>query len=135
MIHTHNQSSFHQSGVSLVEVIIFIVIIAVLATGLFVALATPLRGSPQAGLMDMAAELSQQRLELILAQRRAVGFAAFSDPCVPGPGPAVCTPPTGYNVNSTIVAGWGGDPSNYKVISVNVSGLFTATASALVANY
>ncbi len=103
--------------------------------GLTVAFTSPLRNSPEAGRLDMATELAQQRMELILAQRRASGFAAFADPCVPGPGPAICTPPAGYAVTSSIVTGFGADPTNYKVITVNVSGPATIAATALVANY
>ena len=130
-----NPPSFRQLGVSLVEVIIFTVIVAVLAAGLFGALANSMRGAPQAGQTDTAAEIAQLRMELILAQRRAVGFATFADPCQPGPGPAAYTPPTSYGASSTIVAGWGGDPLNYKVITVTVTGPFTVTTTALVANY
>ena len=97
-------------GFSLIEVIVFIVVLGVLAAGLVVAFSSPLRNSPEAGRLDLAAELAQQRMELILAQRRATGFAGFTDPC---PGPAICTPPTGYTVTSSIVAGYGGDPTNY----------------------
>jgi type II secretory pathway pseudopilin PulG len=122
-------------GISLVELIIFIVIVSVLAAGLFSVFANSLRGAPQAGQTDSAAEIAQQRMELILAQRRAVGFAAFVDPCVPGPGPAVCAPPAGYGVSSNIVTGWGADPLNYKVITVTVTGPFTVAATALAANY
>ena len=121
-----------RNGFSLIEVIVFIVVLGVLAAGLVVAFSSPLRNSPQAGRLDLAAELAQQRMELILAQRRAVGFAGFTDPC---PGPAICTPPTGYVVTSSIVAGYGGDPTNYKVVTVNVSGTSPVTATALVANY
>lgn len=119
-------------GFSLIEVIVFIVILGVLAAGLVVAFSSPLRNSPEAGRLDLAAELAQQRMELILAQRRAAGFAAFADPC---PGPAICTPPTGYTVTSSIIAGYGGDPSNYKVVTVSVSGTSAITVTALVANY
>jgi type II secretory pathway pseudopilin PulG len=119
----------------LVEVVIFIVVAGVLVAGLVVAMGSSLRGSSQAGQTDMAAEVAQTRLELILAQRRAVGFATFADPCLPGPGPAACTPPTGYAVTSSIVTGWGSDPTNYKVVTVSVTGAFSASVSALVSNY
>lgn len=120
------------SGFSLVEAIVFIVVLGVLLASLVVALSSSLRTSPQAGQIDLAAELAQQRMELILAQHRAVGFASMADPC---PGPAACTPPAGYTVTSSIVAGWGGDPVDYKVVTVNVSGTWSASATALVANY
>lgn len=123
------------AGFSLIEMIVFIVVVGVLLAGLMVALASPLRNSPEAGRLDLAAELAQQRMELILAQRRAAGFATFADPCVPGPGPAICTPPTGYTITSSIVAGYGVDPANYKVITVAISGAASITATALVGNY
>jgi type II secretory pathway pseudopilin PulG len=122
-------------GFTLIEVVIFIVVAGVLVAGVIVALGSSLRGSTQAGQTDLAAEIAQTRLELILAQKRATSFAAFADPCIPGPGPAACTPPTGYAVTSSIVTGWGGDPTNYKVVTVSVSGFFSASASALVSNY
>lgn len=118
-------------GFSLIEAIVFIVVLAVLLGGLVVAFTSPLGQSPQAGQLDMAAELAQQRMELILAQRRAVGFVAFADPC---PGPAICTPPAGYAVSSSIVGGWT-DPANFKIVTVNVTGLTALTVTALVANY
>ena len=119
-------------GFSLIEAIVFIVVLGVLLAGLVVAFASPLLRSPAAGSLDLAAELAQQRMELILAQRRATGFAGFTDPC---PGPAICTPPAGYTVTSSIVAGYGADPTNYKVVTVSVSGTSTISAAALVANY
>jgi type II secretory pathway pseudopilin PulG len=123
------------SGFTLIEVVIFIVVAGVLVAGLIVALGSSLRGSTQAGQTDLAAEIAQARLELILAQKRATSFAAFADPCNPGPGPAACTPPNGYAVTSSIVTGWGGDPTNYKVVTVSVTGSFAASATALVSNY
>ena len=123
----------HQgNGFSLIEVIVFIVVLGVLVAGLVVAFGSQLQNSPVAGRLDSAAELAQQRMELILAQRRAMGFAAFAYPC---PGPAICTPPTGYTVTSSIVAGYGADPTNYKIVTVSVSGSSSITATALVANY
>jgi len=114
---------------------VFIVVAAVLTAGLVVALVAPLRSTAEVGSLDRAAELAQTRVELILGQRRAAGFAAFADPCLPGPGPAVCTPPAGFAVTSSIVTGWGADPVNYKVITVTVTGPVALSATALVADY
>ena len=125
------------AGLTLIEVVVFVVLAGVLAAGLIVALGSSLLGSSQAGQTDLVAEIAQTRLELILAQRRgagAAGFATLADPCNPGPGPSACTPPVGYTVTSSIVTGWGGDPINYKVVTVTVGGIFSAPATALVAN-
>ncbi len=122
----------HGRGFTLLEAVVFIVVLAVLLAGIVVAFGTSLRNSPTAGQIDLASELAQQRMELILGQRRAVGFATFADPC---PGPAACTPPAGYAVAATITAGWAGDPANYKVVTVNVTGTWPATATAIVSNH
>lgn len=122
-------------GFSLIEAIVFIVVTGVMAAALAVAFGGTLRGSPQAGELDRMAELTQQRMELILAQRRAAGFAAFADPCAPGPGPAACAVPGGYTVTAGIAPGWT-DPANFKVVTVSVTGPTTViSTSALVANY
>lgn len=121
-------------GSTLIELIAFIVIVAILGVALLTAFSTSLRASPEAALITQAAQLAQERMELILAQRRAVGFAAFADPCVPGPGPSACTPPAGYGVSATIAPNWNGD-SNYRVVTVTVTGPSSASAVALVANY
>ena len=123
------------AGFTLIEAIVFIVVAGVLTAGLVVALVAPLRGTAEVGQLDRAAELVQSRMELILGQRRAAGFAAFADPCMPGPGPAICTPPAGYAVSSSIVTGWGADPANFKVITVTVTGPAALSATALVADY
>lgn len=123
------------AGFSLVEAIVFIVVLGVLLAALVTAFSSSLRTSPTAGQIDLATELVQQRLELIAAQHRAAGFAAMADPCVPGPGPAACSPPAGYTVTSSIAAGFGGDPVNYKVVTVDVTGPWSASGSVLVANY
>ena len=121
-------------GFSLIELIIFIVVIAIMAVALMSAFSTTMQNTPTAGLATKATQLAQERMELILAQRRAMGFATFADPCAPGPGPAACTPPSGYSVAVTIAPSWNGD-TNYRVITVSVSGTGAATATALVANY
>ena len=59
-------------GFSLVEAIVFIVVAGVLGAALMVAFVAPLRTAPQADQLDRSAELAQQRMELILGQRRAV---------------------------------------------------------------
>jgi type II secretory pathway pseudopilin PulG len=119
-------------GFSLVEAIVFIVVLAVLLASLMVSFNSSLRLSPQAGQIDVATELAQQRMELVLAQHRAAGYAAMTDPC---PGPAACTATAGYTVTSSVAAGFAGDLANYKVITVDVTGTGTARATALVANY
>ena len=120
-------------GFTLIELIIFIVIVSIMGVALISAFSASTRGAPEAGLMTQATQIAQERMELVMAQRRAVSFAAFADPC-PGPGPAACTPPAGYTVVVVIAPNWNGD-ANYKQVTVTVSGLGSATATSIVANY
>ncbi len=135
------QKTISQCGYSLIELVIFIVIMGIIATALFSGFNTALLGSsaPELGANPM--QLAQERMELILAQKRVQGFAGLTaatfDPCTSTPPStqAVCTAiPAGYSVSGALAANWGGD-SNYKVITVSVTGPGQATLTALVANY
>lgn len=120
-------------GFTLIEIIIFIVITGILATGLAAVFSTTMRGAAMPGQLTQATQIAQERMELILGQRRAVGFAAFTDPCPASP---LCAPaPPGYFFTPppTIVTGWNGNP-NYKVITVTVTGPTNATLTALTSN-
>lgn len=118
-------------GFTLVELVIFIVIVAIMGVALMSAFSTTTRNTPAAGQVTQATQLAQARMELVLAQRHAVGFATFADPC---PGPVACTPPAGYTVTVAIAGNWNGD-TNYRVITVTVTGTGSATATSIVANY
>lgn len=118
-------------GFTLLETIVFIVILAVILAAMVTMFGSSLRNTPTAGKIDLSAELAQRRMELVLAQRRAAGFAGFADPCSPGPGPAECTPPTGYAVSANIAP----SGASFKVVTVTVSGTWAATATALVGDY
>jgi type II secretory pathway pseudopilin PulG len=130
-----------QRGYSLIELAIFIVIMGIIGTALFSGFNTALLGSsaPELGASPM--QLAQERMELILGQKRTLGFAGFTaatfDPCTSAPPStqAVCTTlPAGYAVSAALATNWGGD-TNYKVITVSVTGPGRANLTAMVANY
>jgi type II secretory pathway pseudopilin PulG len=112
-----------QSGFSLVELIIFIVVVSVSVSGVLLAFTSTLRAVPSPNQITAATQLAQERMELILAQKRLVGLAAFTDPCNPGPGPAICTPPSGYAIPNPIINGvWLGNPiTDFKLVTVTVT--------------
>ena len=129
------------AGYSLIELIVFIVVLGILGAALFTGFSTALMtsASSQPGLD--ATQLAQQRMELILAQKRRLGFAGFVsttfDPCTSAPPstqPVCISIPAGYTVSSTLTANWNGN-ANYKVITVTVTGKDQASLVALVANY
>ena len=120
-----------EAGYSLIELIIFIVILGILGATITAAFNVAGIKSPSIKNQSVAIELAQKRMDLILGNKASNGFASFSDPC---PGPTICSDPAGYTVGSSIATDWNSD-TDYKVITVTVSGSGTASLKALVANY
>jgi Tfp pilus assembly protein PilE len=152
------KTRFHVRGVTLIELIAFIIIVSVLVSGLVGGFSTTLRGSAVSKQVTQALQLAQERMELILARKDVVGFACFTgtrfDPCTPAVAAGSCaatlasTHPAcsaattfGYTVQLPVLdetgACMGGD-TNYKCITVTVtdsSGAKLAELEAAVANY
>jgi len=142
-------------GLSLIEVIFFIVITGLVLAGLVVGMSGGTRTAPQPREMQQGLQLAQGRLELILAQRNILGFAAFSaatfDPCAaPSGGQEACQVPTNYTVVAPcLYTGAGtcafgaantcnGGLADYKCVRVRVTGpqgVTVAELDAMVANY
>lgn len=123
-----------QAGVTLVELVAFIVIVALLTTGLIAAFTSAMRDTPKSGEITQVLQLAQERMELIVAYKKSQGFAALVDPCTLASPPAQCSSPTGYSVSVPAFTAWNGSTA-FKVITVNVTGLQTTTLTALVASY
>lgn len=123
----------NKQGFSLIELIIFIVLLGI-GIGVLVPLVITLRYVHRIDKQTEALELTQQRMELILAQKNINGFSGFTDPCSESSSPAVCSVPGNYTVVATIANDWLGDP-DYKIITVTTSGDGNASLKTLVANY
>ena len=135
------KSERRSKGFTLIELIIFIVILAALSTVLASVFTNTLKGSPRAAAVAKVAELAQERMELILAKRGQVSFSSFTssvfDPCTSVPastqGPCAGVP-SGYTVTSSLQTNWNGD-TNYKVVTVTVTSTGTYNLQYLVASY
>ena len=143
------------AGVSLIEVIVFIVITAVVVVGLVAGMSGAVRTAPVPREMHQGLQLAQGRMELVLAQRRRLGFAGFTsatfDPCAPpgGAQEACLAPPTYAVVAPCFYTGAGtcgfgaantcnGGDVNYKCVRVRATGpdgTTVAELDAMVANY
>lgn len=124
----------NQSGVTLVELIAFIVIAALLATGLIAAFTSAMKSTPKSGEITQALQLAQERMELILAYKKSKGFNALIDPCTLASPPAQCTPPSGYSVSVPAFTNWNGS-NEYKTVTVNITGRQDMALTAIVASY
>jgi len=142
-------------GLSLVEVVVFIVITGLVLAGLVVGMSGAVRTAPKSREMHQGLQLAQGRMELILEQRNTLGFTGFTsatfDPCAP-PGGAqeACLAPATYTVVAPCfytgagTCGFGaantciGGDVNYKCVRVRVTGpeaTVVAEIDAMVANY
>lgn len=95
-------------GFSLIELVVFIVVVGIAATGIMLAFVEALSGAGAAPALTRGSQIGQQRIELIIANKRLDGFPG-SDPCA-GNGLVACNVPAGFTVTSEIIE-WGGvDP-------------------------
>lgn len=103
-----------QRGFTLIELIVFIVVVAIVGTALIHAFGSTMRGSHFGKQMTQATQLAQQRMEVIAGQRKRLGYTGFIagdyDPCQPPPLPP---PWDTAQVCSTTVYGAG----NFDVVS------------------
>jgi prepilin-type N-terminal cleavage/methylation domain-containing protein len=141
-------------GFTLVELLVFIVILGFAGYALFRSFGSVLPRSPTAAQLTQATLLAQERMELIQGQRdsslagRGFNNTVDLDPCNVG-APTVCTNTFGYTVTSAGTAPapaappagpttWNAQPiGNYKLVSVTVSlgGVTLARQSAVLSNY
>ena len=139
-------------GLTLIELVVFIVIVGVAAFALLGSFGAMLTRSPTAAQLTQAMQLAQERMELILGQRnspapgRGYNNTVDLDPCNVGGSPTVCPPNTfGFTVSSagtgTAPASWvqwnGNPTTNYKLVTVTVKlgGITLATQSTVLSNY
>ncbi len=132
---TTNKFFAKQTGVTLVELVAFIVVASLLATGLIAAFTSAMKDTPKSNEITQALQLAQERMELILAYKKSKGFTALVDPCTLASPPAQCTNiPSGYSVSVPAFTNWNGS-TEYKTITVDVTGLQAITLTAVVASY
>ncbi len=125
-----------RSAFTLVELTVYIIVVAIVLTGILASFSVALRKIPESGQTTRAVELAQERMELILGQRSLSGFANMIDLCSQATPPVVCTTvPSEYQVEATDSF----VDTNKKVIKVIVKdsdgGTILDALDAFVMNY
>lgn len=123
---------------TLIEVVIFIVILSIVGLSILLGMNMSLKGSPDATKNTQSIMLAQQRMELMLGQRYSVGFSGFTDPCGAGPFPDILCGEgayaLGYTISSSITPSWSGN-ADLTLITVTVTGPDSATLTTIVGNH
>lgn len=124
-----------QQGFSLIQLIIFIMIIGIIATPIFMSITQVLNLVQAPKDISAAAFLANARMQIILLKRATSGFPNTSDPCTGTP-PAICTPLTAYatannlTVNTSVTFS-----GSTALINVVVRGQGNAQLQMRVTNY
>ena len=130
-------------GFSMLELIVFIVIIGIIGTVVLIPLKTMLRDSEINDQATLAMMLSNGMMEYRYGQRYELGSAAFA---IFADGSSTCTQqictlypiPSGYSITTDIATGYSGS-TNYKTVTVTTTGSTKSQSAAqlklLIGNY
>lgn len=125
-----------QQGFTLIEVVAFILVIGIIASGLLAGMNQALIRTTKPTSNVQASFLANARMQIILMNRELNGYTTLSDPCTTTPALAICTPLSTYatsknfTVNTPTFTG-----SNPKIIRISITGAGNATIYAYVYNY
>lgn len=121
------------AGFTLIEILVFIVVTSLVMSTLLVAAITSMRNAPTTHQQWVAIQAAQQCMEWFLDQRRLNGYSSLTCPSTPSP--SACSAPTGYTVSSSIACTTWNSDSNYKTITVSVTGLAQVSLSTQIGDY
>lgn len=120
-------------GFALIEVVVFIVVTSLVMTTLLLSATTALRNSPSIHQQWVALQTAKRCMEWFLDQRRLNGYTALTCPSTPSA--SACSAPAGYSVsNSVACTTWNSD-TEFKTITVSVTGLASVSISTQIGNY
>lgn len=118
-------------GFTFLELIIFIIILSLAISTLFLVFTTAVQRVPLIYQQNIASQLAQQCMEWFIGQRRMSGYSTLVCPSTP----TFCPTVAGYTVSTAITCTTLNSDSNYKTITVTVSGLGDTVLSTLIADY
>jgi Tfp pilus assembly protein PilV len=121
------------AGFTLIEVVIFIIVTGIIVGTILRASSTGLLGSSSSSQQIMANNIAQQCMDYMLGNRRLNGYTVYSCPSTPGG--SLCTTIAGYTLSNSVTCTTLSGNSNFKTLTVNVTGNATATLNTLIANY
>jgi len=119
------------SGVTLIELVMFIVIMGIISSTVGPMFFAILKNAPKVQHYSAATQLASQCLEGYLGERYIKGYSTVLSATTP----ALCTVPTGYTITKSVTNTTKYSEASYKTITVTVAGEGNATMSLLVADY
>lgn len=132
------RSAHDVRGVTLVELILFIVIAGVIASAMVQAFSATMSGSHIGKEMTQATQLAMQRMDVIQGQRDTLGYSGFAasadyDPCSSGAWTAQMCALDGFTVSSNrTVDGCG---TNCTEVVVTATGTIEGGIATLTSHF
>jgi prepilin-type N-terminal cleavage/methylation domain-containing protein len=124
-----------QQGFTLIELILFIIIIGIIATPVFMSINQTLRRSHTPKQISAASFLANARIQVILLKRATDGFLNTNDPCT-GTAPPICNPLTAFATANNLTVNTSVTFSGQTaLINVIVAGSGNAQLQMRVTNY
>lgn len=119
-------------GFTLIELVMFIIIVSIVAGGVVLSLMNTLQNTPLITQNTIAIQTANQCVEWFMGQRYLNGYQSITCNSIT---PSFCTTPSGYQItvscsNTTI----NGD-NNYKTINIHVTGEAEVLLNLMIANY
>jgi type II secretory pathway pseudopilin PulG len=121
------------AGFTLIEVLLLLIVTGLVANVLVLILANTARNVPNLLKNAIALQAARECMDWISGQRQLNGYASIT--CPSSSKPTFCTSPAGYTVGVSIACTTLNGDSNYKTVTVTVSGSGNATLSTLLASY
>ena len=117
----------------MIEILAFIVVSGLLMSVILLGANSALRTTPTVHRQWVAIQTAQECMEWYLEQRRLNGYSALTCPSTPSA--SACSAPSGSSVSTSIACTTWNSDTNYKTITVTVSGLASAVLSTQVGEY
>jgi type II secretory pathway pseudopilin PulG len=128
-------------GFSLIELIMFVLVTAILASTILLTFTATSAKVPGLIYSDTANQLAIQCMEGLMGQRRVNGYTGIflvACPNTPATLPAVCSSSSSdYTITTAITCGpiLGADSTASNILTVSVSGKASVTLITLIAQY
>ena len=117
-----------QQGFSLIELVVFIVVISVAMVGIILSFNTVLSHSAKPGQNLIASQLADIQMNIMLLQRHLNGFSNITNPCNTSNNACAALNNFANNAGYTIETTVTNPTSNTALVTVNVTGTANATA-------
>lgn len=122
-----------ERGFTLIEILLVIIILGMFGSAMVISLRNSVSQTPKLLNHAVALQTARQCTEWFIGQRQLNGFSSI--PCPSTSVPSFCTAPSGYTLSVAISCTTISSDTNYKTLTVTVSGNGNATLSTLFASY